>query len=112
MTIIHWLTRREWEKERLYNYIGIESVEKCGFIHCSEPDTFYEVAPNIKDIDEESVILVIDSDKVIPEIVWENPDDQGRNFPHIYGQLNIDAITDVLPCLWSENKTWIKNDEL
>jgi uncharacterized protein (DUF952 family) len=112
MTIIHWITRREWEKDLINDYVGKESVEKYGFMHCSEPDTFYEVAPYLKDIDEESVLLVIDTDKVRSEIVWENPDDQGRNFPHIYGQLNKDAITNVLPCLWSENKTWIKNNEL
>jgi uncharacterized protein (DUF952 family) len=112
MIIIHWMTRKNWEKEQPNYYIGEDSIKKDSFIHCSEPDTFYEVAPYYKDIDEASVILVIDTDKVISEIVWENPDDQGRNFPHIYGQLNKDAIIDVLPCLWSENKTWIKNDEL
>ena len=38
------------------------------------------------------VILKIDIDRVTPEIRYEGVD-QNNLFPHIYGELNIDAVT-------------------
>ena len=58
------------------------------------------------------VLLVIDTSKVIPKIIWEDLRNSGVAFPHIYGLLNKNAIVGVLPHLWSANKEWIPNDEL
>ena len=60
--------------------------------------------------DNERVLLLINTDKVIPEIRWEGS--EGVAFPHIYGLLNTDAVEDILPHLWSEDREWIPNEEL
>lgn len=36
------------------------------------------------------VIIEIDSEKVTPEIRWEGTPEK---FPHVYGPLNLDAVT-------------------
>ena len=42
------------------------------------------------------VLLAIDTDKVAAPIVYENLEGGQQLFPHIYGQLNCDAVVKVL----------------
>ena len=56
------------------------------------------------------LVLLIDTDKVNSEIKWE--DGGGLDFPHIYGLLEKEAISGVFEHIWSEDRTWIPNDEL
>ena len=110
MYIIHSVSKSEFEEEIKSGFYGKESIEKFGFIHCSEISTYALVAPNFKSKRAERLILVIDTDKVSAPIKWE--DGGGVDFPHIYGLLSKSAIVKVLPHLWSENREWIKNPEL
>lgn len=112
MYIIHSLIKTAWEEAEKQGIYGEYSLNKFGFIHCSEIDTYEYVAPNFKDLNEEMVLLVIDTDKVKPEIKWEDLRNCGVLYPHIYGLLDLDAVVDVLPHLWTNDKTWIVNDEL
>lgn len=59
---------------------------------------------------DQKVILVIDTEKLNSEVRWE--DGGGLDFPHIYGLLNPEAVTEVLDHLWSPEKEWIPNEEL
>ena len=70
------------------------------------PGTDYE---NVM-LSDEKVILVIDTDRLVPEVKWE--DGGGLDFPHIYGHLNRNAVVDVLEHLWSPDREWIPNEEL
>ena len=72
MYIIHVANKEEYEKEIRTGFYGRRSVERCGFIHCSDLDTYYLVAPNFRNDTDEKVILVIDTDKTEPEIRWED----------------------------------------
>ena len=42
----------------------------------------------------------------------EDSDGCGREYPHIYGALNLDAVEAVLPYLRDEDGNWMKNPEL
>lgn len=110
MFIIHTANRDEYEKEIITGSYGSRSLERSGFIHCSDLDTYYLVAPNFRNDFTEKVILLIDTDKLASEVKWE--DGGGLDFPHIYGLLNRDAIIGVFEHLWSEDRVWIPNDEL
>lgn len=110
MFIIHTANREEYEKESVTGSYGSKSLERSGFIHCSDLDTYYLVAPNFRNDFTEKVILLIDTDKLASEVKWE--DGGGLDFPHIYGLLNRDAIIGVFEHLWSKDRVWIPNDEL
>ena len=110
MFIIHTANRDEYEKEIITGSYGSKSLERSGFIHCSDLDTYYLVAPNFRNDFTEKVILLIDTDKLASEVKWE--DGGGLDFPHIYGLLNRDAIFGVFEHLWSKDRVWIPNDEL
>lgn len=110
MIIMHTANRDEYEKEIATGSYGAQSLERSGFIHCSDLDTYYLVAPNFRNDFTEKVILLIDTDKLASEVKWE--DGGGLDFPHIYGLLNRDAIIGVFEHLWSKDRVWIPNDEL
>ena len=110
MYIIHVANKALFENEIKSGAYGSESLKRCGFIHCSDLDTYYLVAPNFRNDFTEKVILLIDTDKLASEVKWE--DGGGLDFPHIYGLLNRDAIIGVFEHLWSKDRVWIPNDEL
>ena len=85
MYIIHVANKELFEKEIRTGAYGRDSLKRCGFIHCSDLDTYYLVAPNFRNDPDEKVILVIDTGRLVPEVKWE--DGGGLDFPHIYGQL-------------------------
>jgi uncharacterized protein (DUF952 family) len=108
MYILHSVKKVDFDINK--HYYGQDSINKFGFIHCSDFDTYYLVAPNFKNEPNERLLLVINTDKVNANIKWE--DGGGIDFPHIYGLLNVDSVEEVLPHLWTENKIWIPNEEL
>lgn len=77
-----------------------EQFEAEGFIHCSNGVKNVVIAGNThyKDDRRMYVVLVIETAKVVPEIVYEDGDTE-RIHPHIYGPLNRDAIVDIVPIL-------------
>lgn len=54
MVIIHTVNKDEFEDEIRTGRYGTKSLEKCGFIHCSDLDTYHLVAPNFKGDDAET----------------------------------------------------------
>lgn len=110
MYIIHSVIKEEFENEIKNGKYGSSSIKKYGFIHCSDMDTYSLVAPNFKDDYRERLVLVIDTDKVLASIKWE--DGGGLAFPHIYGLIDSNSIVEIYPHLWSDDREWIPNDEL
>lgn len=112
MIIVHCVKESTWNLCKNLNYYGEDYIKECGFIHCSDIDTYKNVAPDFKDINEKLLLLVIDTEKVEGEVKWEDFYECNIKYPHIYGLLNKDAVIDVLPHLWSKDRQWIINDEL
>ena len=110
MYIIHSVDKEEYEDEIKNGNYGRKSIDKFGFIHCSDLDTYYLVAPNFKDDYTERVILLIDTERLNCEVKWE--DGGGVDFPHIYGILSQEAIIGVYEHFWSDDREWIPNEEL
>ncbi len=112
MYIIHALKEKIWNDYKKQKYYGEDSLNKFGFIHCSDISTYKWVAPNFKDEMDSYVLIVIDTNKLENEVFWEDLRDCGVKYPHIYGLLNTDAVVEVVPHLWSNEREWIMNEEL
>jgi uncharacterized protein (DUF952 family) len=86
---------RDSDSSEPYTPAGFESE---GFIHCTEGVDNVAAVGNrhYKDDRRMYIVLVIDPAKVRSEIKYEDP---ARIYPHIYGPLNRDAITTILPIL-------------
>ena len=90
---------------------GKRNIDADGFIHCSTVEYFWRVAPIFNDIKEELVLVCIDESKLKSEVKYEDGDNRGRAYPHVYGLINNDAVIEVLPFLRNEDGTYKKNPE-
>jgi uncharacterized protein (DUF952 family) len=85
------------------------TVEDEGFIHCSYRDQVEAVANTFYAGRKDLLLLVIDPAKVASEIREEAVDGPER-FPHIYGPLNLDAVTEVRSFLPREDGRFLAPD--
>ncbi|MEH2375188.1 DUF952 domain-containing protein [Nostoc sp.] len=94
-TILHITKSQQWEQAKDLGSYRADSLDSEGFIHCSKSRQIVKVANTFVSNQKELVLLFIDSDKIQAEIRYE-PAEIGELFPHIYGELNIDAVYQVI----------------
>lgn len=68
-----------------------------GFIHASQAAQVVPVANLFYTGDDGLVLLVIDPERLRAEVRYEQVPGSDLPFPHIYGPINPDAVTEVLP---------------
>ncbi|WP_310427246.1 DUF952 domain-containing protein [Chamaesiphon sp. VAR_48_metabat_135_sub] len=90
-TILHITQKQEWEKAQDLGTYRSSTLASEGFIHCSTLAQVIGSANRFFKGQKDLVILKIDIDRVNPEIRYEGGD-ANNLFPHIYGELNIDAV--------------------
>ncbi len=95
-TIFHITTREDWNRAQAEGVYRAESLATEGFIHCSTREQVVRTANRFFRAQTGLVLLSIDTDGVAPEIRYENSEGDGELFPHIYGELNTDAVEQVL----------------
>ena len=96
MAIIFHITKRTaWDDAQAETIYRPESFPIEGFIHCSKRDQVIQVA-NIRFRGQTGLVLLsISTDRVASPIRYENLEGGEQLFPHIYGELNTDAVVDV-----------------
>lgn len=96
MAIIFHITKREaWAIAEAEGAYRTEMFPIEGFIHCSKRNQVTQVA-NIRFRGQTGLVLLsIDTDKVAAEIVYENLEGGQQLFPHIYGEINTEAVVHV-----------------
>jgi release factor glutamine methyltransferase len=96
--LVHLCQRKEWLKAQEQGKFINNSLNREGFIHCSQPQQILQVANTFYRGVSELVLCWIDPGKVTSVINWEAVD--GVLFPHIYGPINLDSVisvTDFIP---------------
>lgn len=85
-----------WRNQSQNEHYVCESLTTEGFIHCTgEPKRLVWVANHFySDEAGDYMILYIDEERLESELKWEEAD--GHQFPHIYGPLNCNAVTNVI----------------
>lgn len=93
--IFHITAGKAWHSAAAEGIYRTETFPIEGFIHCSTRGQVIQVA-NIRFRGQTGLVLLsIDTNKVNAEIVYENLEGGPQLFPHIYGELNIDAVVQV-----------------
>ena len=103
--IFHIVKRATWEEGLERGRYTPASLETEGFIHCSTSTQVLETANRWYRGQADLLLLSIDPLRLHPELRYEppaNPSDErsGQTFPHVYGPLNLDAVTraTAFPC--------------
>lgn len=92
-TFFHITTRAEWQIAKNLGTYRSDSLATEGFIHCSTPAQVIGSANRFFKDKQDLVVLSIDPERVRAEI--RNEGSPSNLFPHIYGELNIDAVVRV-----------------
>ncbi|MGO9453654.1 MAG: DUF952 domain-containing protein [Candidatus Binataceae bacterium] len=103
--ILHILKRREWDAAVQRGAYAPSTLGNEGFIHCSTIAQAAETANLYFPGEPDLIVLCIDKSRLASPLKYEAPASPGHArsdglFPHIYGALNLDAVTQVLdfPC--------------
>jgi uncharacterized protein (DUF952 family) len=103
MDIFHITSASEWTSARAKcSYLPV-NFARDGFIHCSFKDQVIPVANKFYRDMNELVLLKINSDLVTARIIEENLEGGEENFPHIYGQLLVNAVISFAPMTRNPN---------
>lgn len=103
--ILHIVKRDQWQAAQAAGTHRTESLDTEGFIHCSTAAQVIRVANKFYSGQKDLILLCIDSDKVHSEVRFEPPinpqtrqpePDVDEYFPHIYGELNTDAVVKTI----------------
>jgi uncharacterized protein (DUF952 family) len=95
--IYHITARTAWEEACILKSYRPVSLKLEGFIHCSKKEQVLRVANAFYAGQKNLLLLVVDPEKTTAEIRWEPGSDKPDElFPHIYGELNIDAVEKVV----------------
>ena len=94
-TILHITQRQAWETAKDLGTYRSNTLDSEGFTHCSTAAQVLGSANQFFKNQTDLVILIIDSNRVKPEIKHEGAEENNL-FPHIYGELNIDAVLQAI----------------
>lgn len=96
--LLHITSGQAWQAAQSAGAYRAPSLEREGFIHCSEAHTVCKVANAWFRGEQGLVLLCIDPTRVQAGVKYEGPYG-GDYYPHIYGALNLDAVVRVVPFL-------------
>src|SRR5438094_885042 len=94
--IYHLTTVQEWEDAQDLGSYQPSSFVKDGFIHCASESQVDSVLKRHFQHHENLVKLVIDPSRLTNRLQYDRVEDQNQEFPHIYGPLNIEAVTQII----------------
>ena len=106
--ILHLLSRKSWIEAQEVGQLIAPSVAIEGFAHCSTEHQMVDVANKYYRGTRDMVLLNIDPDKLTSPLKFEPPAHLDGSpalpheplFPHIYGPINLGAVSEVIdfPC--------------
>jgi len=101
--ILHITSKQDWSDAQTRGEYIAPSLATEGFIHFSTDKQAIHVANAFYRGRTDLVLLVVDESRLKPELKWEAPAgppadtiSEADLFPHLYGPLNLDAVTSVL----------------
>ncbi len=95
--IYHVTTAGDWEAARQKGAYEHPSLKAEGFIHCSQENQVAGVLERYFAGQNSLVKLVIDTDRLTSRFVFDWSPSTKDTFPHVYGPINLDAVTSVIP---------------
>ena len=94
--IYHLTTVEEWEDAQDKGSYEPPSYQHEGFIHCSTAEQLDALIKRSFQQHENLVKLVIDPARLNERLQYDRDEELQQEFPHIYGPLNIEAVTQIV----------------
>ena len=94
--IYHVTTASDWKEAKQKGFYETPSLKEEGFIHCSQPEQVPGVLERYFSGKTDLVKLVIDTDKLTSQFIYDWSPSIADTFPHVYGPINVDAVIEVV----------------
>jgi len=101
--ILHITSKGEWAEAQSRGEYIAPSLKSEGFIHCSTQAQVLHVANAFYSGRTDLVLLKLDEARLKPELRWEPPAgspaagiSESDKFPHVFGPINLTAVTSVV----------------
>ena len=95
--IFHITTRAEWDAAVRDGEYTAPSLATEGFIHLSNRHQVAGVANAVYRGVPDLVLLCVDPERLAAPLRYEPGEHADERFPHLYGPLELSAVSDVLP---------------
>jgi len=93
--IYHITTKSLWDNAQKLGSYEAPSLQKEGFIHCSQESQVAGVLERYFSGQSDLVKLSIETDLLESRFVFEWSPSSADTYPHIYGSINLDAVKNV-----------------
>jgi uncharacterized protein (DUF952 family) len=93
--IYHVVPKSKWDTALQQEYYEADSLTGEGFIHMSTKDQVAGVLHRYYKGQKDLLLLHIDETKLTAELKYELAPSVNELFPHLFGRLNLDAVTEV-----------------
>lgn len=90
--ICHITTPEAWEQAQRDGFYRAASLDDEGFIHFSTPAQVVATANRYYQGRRDLLLLLVDAARLDAELRYEHSSG-GEEFPHLYGALNVAAVT-------------------
>ena len=94
--IYHVTTADAWNAAKEKGYYEHPSLVAEGFIHCSQEHQVAGVLERYFEGQSGLLKLLIDTDRLTSRYVFDWSPTTADTFPHVYGPINLDAVTEVV----------------
>jgi uncharacterized protein (DUF952 family) len=94
--LLHLTTRDAWTVALAARVHAPPSLASEGFLHFSDENQVLESAERHFRGLTDVLLLCVDAGRLTAELRYEFAPARGQLFPHLYGPLNLDAVTAVL----------------
>ncbi len=104
--LVHLCSNDEWRSAQARGRHRPESLDAVGFVHLSTPEQVHLPANRLYAGRTDLVLLRIDPARLSSPVHWEPgiaTDPDGMVFPHLYGELPVNAVINVTAYLPDEN---------
>ena len=95
--IYHITTEEAWQQAKPAGWYTPPGFAADGFIHCSSLRQVLPVAERFYAGQAGFVLLQIRANRLDSRVIYENLEGGAELYPHIYGELNVQAVSQVIP---------------
>lgn len=93
MEVLHVAQIVDVDRAKQSGRYRCDSLDSEGFIHCCKPDQLKGVLERYYSGAGGIVLMRIDSDQLQVKLVFENTVGGDELFPHVYGEIDMQAVT-------------------
>lgn len=108
--IFHIVTEDNWNINKHKVLYKTHSLDREGFIHCSFENQLLKVANTLYRGSEDMLVLCINEDKVKHILKVEDLYKLNEDYPHLYGELPVNAVEKVVKLELLKDGTFKKPD--